>query len=283
MSLMIAVNNITKFYGNKCALKDVSFEINRGEIFGLLGPNGAGKTTIIKMLTTLSTPTKGRIVINGVYVSENKKDIKTLIALVPQEKNFDRELTVYENMLVFGMLYNIYDLPKKIIDTLSMLGLMNDKDTVSEQLSGGMQRRLLIARALLTNPEIIFMDEPTIGLDPKIRRQIWDIIKELKQKSKTIFITTHYMDEAEVLCDRVGFISKGELIAIAPPDELKATRGRYIVERKTEDGMTLRNFYENKHEAEKIVRSSNNGLIVRRTNLEDIFMELTGDEINAKS
>lgn len=283
MSLIIAVNNLTKFYANKCAVKDVSFGINKGEIFGLLVPNGAGKTTIIKMLTTLSAPKKGSIVINGVDVSVNKKDIKPLIALMPQEKNFDRELTVYENMLVYGMLYNISDLPKNIVDMLSMFGLMNDKDTVSEQLSGGMQRRLLIARALLSRPEIIFMDEPTIGLDPKIRRQIWDIVKGLKEKGKTIFMTTHYMDEAEALCDRVGFISKGELIAIASPDELKATKGRYVVERKNADGITARIFYKNKHEAEDVVRSSNNGAIVRKTNLEDIFIELTGDAINGKA
>jgi ABC-2 type transport system ATP-binding protein len=163
-----------------------------------------------------------------------------------------------------------------------MLGLTEEKDTIAEHLSGGMQRRLLIARALLSKPEIIFLDEPTIGLDPRIRREIWDIVVRLKYSGKTIFMTTHYMEEAEALCDRVAFISKGELITAASPDELKDAKGGYVVEKKNGDGMASRTFYKHRHEAEEIVRLSNNGAIVRKTNLEDIFIELTGDEINER-
>jgi len=280
MKVSIEVKNITKHYGNKCAVQNVSFEIKKGEIFGLLGPNGAGKTTIIKMLTTLSRPTKGSIIVNGMDVSMNRDGIKSLIALVPQEKNFDRELTVYENMLVYGMLYRIKSLQANIANKLSMLGMTGERNTISENLSGGMQRRLLIARALLCDPEIIFLDEPTIGLDPRIRKEIWDVVKGLKESGKTIFMTTHYMEEAEALCGRVAFISRGELIAVGSSDELKNSKGRYVVEAKSDDGRTLRTFYNNKHEAEEIVRVSNNGAVLRKTNLEDIFIELTGDEIN---
>jgi ABC-2 type transport system ATP-binding protein len=282
VSIVISVNNLTKYYSNKCAVKNVSFAIEQGEIFGLLGPNGAGKTTIIKMLTTLSRPTKGNVVINGMDASVNSEDIKSHIALVPQERNFDRELTVYENMLVYGMLYNIPDFHRNIADKLSMLGLTEEKDTIAEHLSGGMQRRLLIARALLSNPEIIFLDEPTIGLDPIIRREIWDIVRGLKESGKTIFMTTHYMEEAEVLCDRVAFISKGRVVTIGSPEELKNNKGRYVMEKKNGDGRTSRIFYNHRYEAEEIVRLSNNGAIVRKTNLEDIFIELTRDEINER-
>ncbi len=277
---MITVNNLMKYYGNKCAVQNASFAIEQGEIFGLLGPNGAGKTTIIKMLTTLSRPTKGSILINGRDVSVNREDIKALIALVPQERNFDRELTVYENMLVYGMLYNVRNLRRNIADKLLMLGLTEEKDTTAENLSGGMQRRLLIARALLSEPEIIFLDEPTIGLDPRIRRELWDIVKGLKESGKTIFMTTHYMEEAETLCDRVAFISKGQIVTIGSPDELKNNKGRYVMEKKNGDGRTSRIFYNNRHEAEEIVRLSNNVAVLRKTALEDIFIELTGDVIN---
>jgi ABC-2 type transport system ATP-binding protein len=277
---MIMVNNLMKYYGNKCAVQNVSFAIGHGEIFGLLGPNGAGKTTIVKMLTTLSRPTKGSILINGRDASLNREDIKALIALVPQERNFDGELTVYENMLVHGMLYNIRNLQRNIADKLLILGLTEEKDTIAENLSGGMQRRLLIARALLSEPEIIFLDEPAIGLDPRIRREIWDIVKGLKESGKTIFMTTHYMEEAEALCDRVAFISKGQIVTIGSPDELKNSKGKYVMEKKNGDGRTSRIFYNHRHEAEEIVGFSDNGDVVRKTNLEDIFIELTGDVIN---
>jgi ABC-2 type transport system ATP-binding protein len=269
-----------KYYGNKCAVRNASFVIGHGEVFGLLGPNGAGKTTIVKTLTTLSRPTKGRILINGIDTSVNREDVKALIALVPQEKNFDRELTVYENMLVYGMLYSIQNLQRNIADKMSMLGLTEEKNTIAENLSGGMQRRLLIARALLSEPKIIFLDEPTMGLDPHIRRQIWDIVKGLKKGGKTIFMTTHYMEEAEALCDRVAFISKGHIVTIGSPDELKNNKGRYVMEKKNTDGATSRIFYNHRHEAEEIAGFSDNGAIVRKTNLEDIFIELTGDAIN---
>lgn len=283
MSVSIEAKGITKYYGNKCAVWNVSFAIDQGEIFGLLGPNGAGKTTIVKMLTTLSRPTKGSIIINGMDAAVNRERIKPLIALVPQEKNFDRELTVSENMLVCGMLYKIRNLQRNIADKLSMLGLIEEMDTISENLSGGMQRRLLIARALLSEPEIVFLDEPTIGLDPIIRREIWNIVKGLKESGKTIFMTTHYMEEAEALCDRVAFISGGRLITAAAPDELKSIKGRYVVETKTEDNRALRTFYNHRYEAEESVRVSNNSAAVRKTNLEDIFIELTGDEINERN
>lgn len=278
MNGSIEVKGLTKFYGNKCAVKDVSFSVYTGEIFGLLGPNGAGKTTIVKMLATLSSPSGGNIVIRGMDASVNRNKIRSMVALVPQDKNFDRELTVFENMLVYGMLYNINDLQRNIMAQLLAFGLIKEKDTPAENLSGGMQRRLLIARALLSDPEIIFLDEPTIGLDPQIRRELWDLVRGLKQKGKTVFMTTHYMEEAEALCDRVAFISKGQISVIGSPNELKNNKGQYVVETKAEDGITIRTFFSHRDDAEKSIRDSNNGATVRKTNLEDIFIEFTGDK-----
>lgn len=282
---MIKISGLTKYYENIIAVNNISFEIKRGEVFGLLGPNGAGKTTTIKMLTTLSKPDSGRCMIDGFDVMEKPSEIKRLIGVVPQENNLDRELTAYENLLIYGMLHRVENLKEKIKDVLLMVGLQDRKDSVVSGFSGGMQRRLLLARALLTEPSVLFLDEPSIGLDPQIRHQVWDIIRKTKIDGRTVVITTHYIEEAEALCDRVGILSKGRLIALDSPQNLKATVGEYVVESLEEDGKLTQYICRNRddaHEIAKTVRQKSDGVTIRMSNLEDVFIKLTGERIETK-
>lgn len=276
---MIRVKGITKHYGSKCAVDSVSFEISQGEIFGLLGPNGAGKTTIIKMLTTLSRPDSGNISFNNKDAVRDPDSIKSMFGVVPQERNFDRELSVYENMLIYGMLYGINGLKHKIEETLGILGMSDERDSSIDALSGGMQRRLLIGRALLTDPDVLFMDEPTIGLDPQIRRDIWDIVRDIRDRGATVFLTTHYMEEADAMCDRVGILSRGRLLTVDTPSALKQAVGEYVVETQSRSGKLNRTICSSRQEAMAIAGKSGNGAVVRRVNLEDAFIKFTGETI----
>ncbi len=211
---MIEVAGLTKQYGAIRALDNISFTVERGSVFGLLGPNGAGKTTTIKILTTLSKPDGGRAVIDGHDVVREPVAVKKLMGVMPQENNLDRELTAYENLLIYSMLYDVPDREARIRSRLQLVDLWDRRDELLMRFSGGMQRRLLIARALLTEPLVLFLDEPTIGLDPQIRRQLWDIIRKTRIDGRTVVITTHYIEEAEELCDRVGILDKGSLISL---------------------------------------------------------------------
>ncbi len=279
---MITVEKISKFYGNLKALDAVSFQIGEGEIFGLLGPNGAGKTTTVKILTTLTNPDEGRCLIDGMDVVLNSHQIKSIIAVVPQENNLERELTVYENLLIYGMLHKVKDLRRKISDILNSLDISHKKNSLVNSLSGGLQRRLLLARALLSNPKVLFLDEPSIGLDAHIRRQLWQIIRSIKSEGKTVFLTTHYIEEAEALCDRVGILSHGKLIALGTPEELKREVGEFVVEYLDKEGRSTSSICQKKEEAYEIAKSKNDRVTIRKTNLEDVFVKLTGERILEK-
>jgi ABC-2 type transport system ATP-binding protein len=276
---MIEVKNLAKNYGNIKAVDNVSFEINKGEVFGLLGPNGAGKTTIIKMLTTLSIPNAGRCMIDSFNVVKNPFEIKKRIGVVPQENNLDRELTAYENLRIYGMLHRAKDIKKKISEALEMVDLWDRRDSVVSGFSGGMQRRLLLSRALLTVPSVLFLDEPSIGLDPQIRRQMWDVIRKTRIDGRTVVITTHYIEEAEVLCDRVGVLSKGKLIALDSPRSLMSTVGEYTVEFINNDGKLIQHICRTRDDALEIARGRDDGVTIRKSNLEDVFIKLTGERI----
>ena len=213
---MIKLENITKKFGELTAVNNLSFEILRGEIFGLLGKNGAGKTTTIKMLTLQLNPTSGQIFFEDKLPQGNEVAIKNLIGIVPQHLNFDQDLTVYENLELHARLYH---LPKnlrqqKIDELLNFVELQKVKNSFVKSLSGGMKRRLLIIRALIHSPKILFLDEPTVALDPQVRRKIWELIQNLKSQGITIILTTHYIEEAEFLCDRVAIMNVGKLIAL---------------------------------------------------------------------
>lgn len=280
---MIEITELNKHYGPPekkiVAVDNLSLVIERGTVFGLLGPNGAGKTTTIKMLTTITRPDAGKCVIDGFDTLTEPMEIKKRIGVVPQENNLDRELTAYENLLIYGMLHQATELKQRIEDSLKMVELWERRDSVVSQFSGGMQRRLLLARALLTEPSVLFLDEPTIGLDPQIRRQLWDIIRKIKIDGRTVVLTTHYIEEAEALCDRIGILSKGRLIALDTPENLKQLVGEYAVDVINDEGRLLQYMFKTRDEAHHKAKELQNGVTIRRSNLEDVFVKLTGGRI----
>lgn len=222
--MIIEVKNLTKKFKEFTAVDDISFTVNKGDIFAFLGPNGAGKTTTIKMLTTLLKPTEGEIILNGFDVVKNPSDVRKSFGIVFQDSSLDDELSAFENMEFHGVLY---DVPKKVREErikqlLEMVDLWDKKDKFVKNFSGGMKRRLEIARGLLHHPKIMFLDEPTLGLDPQTRNHIWKYIKELNKKEKvTVFLTTHYMDEAEKMSDKIAVIDHGNIITQGTVNELK--------------------------------------------------------------
>jgi ABC-2 type transport system ATP-binding protein len=221
---MIKVENLVKTFGEVAAVDDVSFEVAAGEIFAFLGPNGAGKTTTIKMLTTLLRPTGGTMEIDGLDVAGNSNEVRKRFGIVFQDPSLDQELTAFENMDLHGVLYHV---PRKVRQTrteelLKLFELWERKDSFVKEFSGGMKRRLEIARGLLHTPKILFLDEPTLGLDPQSRNQLWTTVKGLNEtENVTVFLTTHYMDEAERVADRLAVIDHGKIVAMGSPDELK--------------------------------------------------------------
>ena len=228
---VIEVKNLCKVFKHKdqsgeatdkIAVDNLSFHINRGEVFGLLGKNGAGKTTTIRMLTLQTQPTSGEIFFDNYSIDKDKIQIKKLIGVVPQHINFDQDLTVGENMELHARLHHLNreERQRRITELLNYVELSDVINDGVRKLSGGMKRRLLIMRALIHRPQILFLDEPTVALDPQVRRKIWSLIRELKSQGATIVLTTHYIEEAEQLCDRTAFISRGNLIALDTPINL---------------------------------------------------------------
>lgn len=243
---IITVKNLVKKYGNFTAVHGISFEVYPGEIFGLLGPNGAGKSTTLEIIETLREKTSGEIWVNGLSIDDAPEAIKKIIGVQLQTAGFYPNLTLTELIELFVGLYQTE------IDPLSLLNKVNLADKANakyKQLSGGQKQRFSIATTLINKPTIVFLDEPTTGLDPQARRNLWDLIKEVRDNGTTVIITTHYMDEAEVLCDRVAIIDSGEIIAIDTPnaliDELVATGFEKVKE-------------------------------VKNANLEDVFIHRTG-------
>lgn len=221
----IVVSEITKRFGSVTAVDHVSFEVDEGEFFGFLGPNGAGKTTLIRMLTTLLKPTSGKAVVSCCDVAEEPAEVRKHIGVVPQAMTSDLDLTGYENMDIYGRFYGIraQERKERIKYLLEMVGLTSRANDLVATYSGGMRRRLEVARVLVHRPALLFLDEPTIGLDPQSRHVVWDFLKKLIEgDSMTIFLTTHYMEEAEALCGRVAIIDSGKIIAMGSLAELKA-------------------------------------------------------------
>jgi ABC-2 type transport system ATP-binding protein len=229
---MIEVITVTKEFGHIKAVDDVSFHVNKGEIFAILGPNGAGKTTMIKMLTTLLKPTSGHIKVNGFDNALSEKDVRASFGIVFQDPSLDDELTAYENMEFHGVLYGVPKAlrEKRIHELLKFVDLLDRKDDVVKTFSGGMKRRLEIARGLLHHPLILFLDEPTQGLDPQTRNHMWEYIKDLnKKESITIFFTTHYIEEAEKVATQVAVIDQGKIIEQGKPlDLMKRTKSKTL-------------------------------------------------------
>ena len=298
----LVARDLKKSYDGFEAVKGVDFEVHRGECFGFLGPNGAGKTTTMKMIYGAVIPTSGELDVAGLDVRRCEREIKRRIGVVPQENNLDDELKVKENLLVYG---RYYDLPKKVIlqraeELLDFVQLTEKAESKVEQLSGGMKRRLLIARALINDPEIVVLDEPTTGLDPQARHLVWDRLRALTAEGKTLLLTTHYMEEAARLCDRLVIMEGGLIIAEGAPGELveeyvspqvlefrgppeSLERLRPVVEAASDavelSGEALLAFTADGEALMEEVHASGievENTVYRQAELEDVFLRLTG-------
>jgi len=298
------VRELKKSYNDIAAVKGVSFTIDRGEIFGFLGPNGAGKTTTISMLCTLLTPTGGRATVNGFDVVKNKLAVRKSIGLVFQDPSLDERLTALENLIFHAMIYGIgkADRDRRIPDVLELVELSGRQNDLVKTFSGGMKRRLEIARGLLHRPKVLFLDEPTLGLDPQTRYHIWEYVQQLiEDEGLTIFLTTHYMDEAEN-CDRIAVVDDGELIAMNTPEELKESIGGEVVLIVAEDNRKASLEIKDKfniavqevngelslkvangsHFMPELIKALETTVIsisLRKPTLEDVFLDLTGRRI----
>ncbi len=280
---MLKIKDLHKSFKKIKALQGINLSINKGEIFSLLGPNGAGKTTTIRIITGLTKKDKGKIFIKDFNIFEDEKEGKKLIGYVPQHINLDVELTVEENLIIHGLLYSMKkkEIKRKIDELLDYVGLIDRKKSKVKELSGGMRRRLVIARALMHEPELLLLDEPTVGLDPSIRRKIWWLIKKIQSDGATIFFTTHYIEEAEFLAERVAFIDNGKIIKIGEPQKLINSLGQWAVDIvENENLKTL--FFNSKDEIKDFFKSDFTSLNIRRVNLEDVFISLTGKILNEK-
>lgn len=223
MEKIIEVKNLTKKYNGFAAVKRINFDVQKGEVFGFLGPNGAGKTTTISILTTLLFPTSGRVKVAGFDVSDNRDDVRASIGLIFQETTLDDDLSAWENLRIHAALYHVKrtDFENRARDLLTMVGLWERRKSLVKTYSGGMKRRLEIVRGLIHYPKILFMDEPTLGLDPQTRAKIWEYVLDLHRKEGiTLLMTTHYLDEAEY-CSRIAVIDQGRIVALGAPKELK--------------------------------------------------------------
>ncbi len=239
---MIKIKNLTKRYEKLTAVDDLNLEIKENEVFGLLGPNGAGKTTVIHMLATLLKPTSGSATVNGFDIQSQPAKVRASIGIVFQVPSSDDLLTGYENLKLHSMLYGVpaNEREKLIAGALELVGLTERKDDQVKKYSGGMRRRLEIARGLIHQPKVLFLDEPTLGLDPSSREVMWGYIQKLvREKKLTIILTTHYMEEADLLCNKIGIIDKGKIIALGSPSELKSTIHGDVVKLKTKDKVEI--------------------------------------------
>jgi ABC-2 type transport system ATP-binding protein len=253
--VILEAKKLTRLFGTFTAVDALDISINSGEIFALLGPNGAGKSTAIKMLTTLLPPTSGDAIINGYSIKTQKNEIRKIIGYVPQMLSADGSLTGYENLLLFAKLYDIptKERKQKVYEALEFMGLKDSGSKLVKEYSGGMIRRLEIAQSTLHNPTVLFLDEPTTGLDPIGRKVVWEHITALqKLYGTTIIMTTHLMEEADEICNRVALMARGKLVAIGSPKELKASIGKenatledvfihYTADKLTEAGSNFRN------------------------------------------
>ncbi|MCW4024475.1 MAG: ABC transporter ATP-binding protein [Candidatus Bathyarchaeota archaeon] len=280
----IYTENLTKNYGTVKAINNLDLLVHSGEIFGFLGPNGAGKTTTIRVLTTLTQPTSGFASVGGFDVTKQSGEVKKVIGVVQQHLSLDRDLTVRENMEFHARIHHIEASKRKarIAELLEYVELTDSADKMVDMLSGGMKKKAAIVCSLLHEPKLLFLDEPTVGLDAQARRRLWDLMRRLNSDGTTIFLTTHYIEEAEVLCDRVGIMHHGRLIAVDKPLELRRKLGSIVVETLDANKKTNYQFFADREAANsyvKTVSSEAKTVIIRDSNLEDVFIEQTGEKV----
>ena len=277
--MVIEITALAKKFGSLEALAGVSFQVFRGEIFAYLGPNGSGKTTTIRILTGLTRASSGDAWINGFHYEKQALDAKRQCGLVPQTINLDQELTVYENLEIHRRLFGLGPETRRRIDLLlDYVGLLDRRDSTVRQLSGGMKRRLMIARAMVHEPAVLFLDEPTVGLDPAIRRDIWALVKKVQADGVTIFLTTHYIEEAEFLADRIALLDRGEIVALDKPRTMMSNLGEWAVDQVVENRV-LSLYFSTHDEAVQHALEMKNSYSIRRVNLEDAFLQMTGKNL----
>jgi ABC-2 type transport system ATP-binding protein len=282
----IVTEKLTKKYGDVTAIENLDLKVHAGEIYGFLGPNGAGKTTTIRVLTTLTKPTSGHALVNGFDVVKEADKVKKVIGVVQQHVSLDRDLTVKENMDFRARLHHLgsSERKKRIDELLDYVGLTEEADRIVDALSGGMKKRAMIVSSLMHKPKVLFLDEPTVGLDAQTRRRLWDLIRRLHLDGTTIFLTTHYIEEAEALCQRVGIIDQGRLIDLGKPLELRQRLGLVTVETLVNNKETRYQYFADRAAATSYVQNlppEAKTVIIRDSNLEDVFVELTGRKVGA--
>lgn len=279
---LLEVHRLTKRYGPNLALDAVSFTVRRGELFAYLGPNGSGKTTTIRILNALSAPNSGRVTLNGKDLFSQGRKARVHFGLVPQGINLDRDLRVDHNLDLHGRYFGVSPKTRKvrIAELLEYVGLADRSKHLVKHLSGGLQRRVMIVRALVHEPQILFLDEPTAGLDPAMRRQIWALIKQIQQNGTTVFLTTHYIEEAEFLADRVALLCEGKVVVIDQPAHLISMLGSWAVDRY-QDGQMHSSYHKSRAEAIETAEGEGDGFRLRRVNLEDAYLQLTGKRVTA--
>ncbi len=306
-STVVHMKNMVKKYGDFPAVEGISLEIMQGECFGVLGPNGAGKSTLMKVMYGSSQITSGEVFILGLNVKQHMSEIKSRIGVIPQDDGLDTDLSVIENLLIYG---SFFDLDKKITaeraEYLLRLMKMEDRaDRAVDTLSGGLKRRLAIARGLMNQPDIVFLDEPSNGLDPQARRWVWDFFKTLKDQKTTLILTTHYMEEAEFLCDRIAIVDHGKILTIGKPlDLIREHIGyeviefdcstkdlNYYVEKVKSQKFEYQVYHQTihvfmkEHQAAKdvIQHFSSDRVVIRRPSLNDVFLRLSGAQLRDNS
>jgi len=279
----IVTQNLSKQYKDVWAVENLNLKVFSGEIFGFLGPNGAGKTTTIRALTGLTKPTSGSLWVSGFDVEKEPEKVKRVIGVVQQHFTFDLDLNLRENMELHARLHHIPidERKQRINELLEFVGLSKQSERMVEDLSGGMKKAAMIARALLHRPKIIFLDEPTVGLDVQLRRRMWDLIRSLSRNGTTIFLTTHYIEEAEALCQRVGIVNQGHLIALGSPSELRQSVGLVTVEILDGDASTRYEHFPDRQAAINYVQGLPLDVktLIRDSSLEDVFVKLTGKKV----
>ncbi len=300
-NIVINIEGLTKTYDKSTAVDEISFTVNKGEVFALLGPNGAGKTTTVEIIECLKTPDKGKVEVFGIDLKDKKKqnDVKRKIGVMPQNFNAFDWLTVKENLEYFRELYSSKISTDELIDRV---GLGEKMNSIYKTLSGGTKQRVGIAISLINEPELLFLDEPTAGLDPQARRETWNLIRELKEQGKTIFLTTHYMEEAQELSDRILIIIEGKIVAGGSPNELIENYGgnksvilkncnKKILEDRgikyeTDTENQIQIIFDNNEQLFNILSAVTNDpnveIEIKKPNLDEVFLNLTGRRINAE-
>ncbi len=284
MEEVIETEKLAKRYGDVSAIESLDLGVHAGEVFGFLGPNGAGKTTTIRVLTTLTKPTSGNAWVSGFDVVKEPDKVKKVIGVVQQHLSLDRDLTVRENMEFRARLRHLgrSERKRRIDELLDYVGLTEQANRIVDELSGGMKKRVSIVSSLMHQPKVLFLDEPTVGLDAQTRRRLWELIRRLNLDGTTIFLTTHYIEEAEALCQRVGIIHQGRLIALGEPLELRQKLGLVTVETMVNNKETRYQYFADRAAATRYVQSlppEVKTIIIRESNLEDVFVEETGRKV----